>query len=46
MPQFFMGREIFAWVIAFMIMIACALYISSLPVAMYPDFAPPTVVIS
>ncbi|HKJ20713.1 MAG TPA: efflux RND transporter permease subunit, partial [Woeseiaceae bacterium] len=46
MPQFFIGRPIFAWVIAIIIMIAGALSITRLPVAMYPDIAPPTVVIT
>ena len=46
MPQFFIGRPIFAWVIAIIIMIAGALAITRLPVAMYPAIAPPTVVIS
>ena len=46
MPQFFIGRPIFGWVIAIIIMIAGALSITRLPVAMYPDIAPPTVVIS
>ena len=46
MPQFFIGRPIFAWVIAIVTMVAGALAITQLPVSMYPDIAPPTVVIS
>ena len=43
MAQFFIGRPIFAWVIAIIIMVAGALAITGLPVSMYPDIAPPTV---
>src|SRR5690554_793496 len=46
MPQFFIGRPIFAWVIAIVIMIAGALAITQLPVSMYPSIAPPTVSIN
>ena len=46
MAQFFIGRPIFAWVIAIIVMVAGALAITRLPVAMYPDIAPPTIVIS
>lgn len=45
MAQFFIGRPIFAWVIAIIIMIAGSLAITQLPVSMYPNIAPPTVVI-
>jgi multidrug efflux pump len=44
--QFFIGRPIFAWVIAIVIMIAGALAITELPVSMYPTIAPPTVSIN
>ncbi|HNP35214.1 MAG TPA: efflux RND transporter permease subunit [Woeseiaceae bacterium] len=43
MAQFFIGRPIFAWVIAIIIMIAGALAITQLPVSMYPDIAPPSI---
>jgi len=43
MAQFFIGRPIFAWVIAIIIMLAGALSITQLPVSMYPNIAPPTV---
>ncbi|HLU06691.1 MAG TPA: efflux RND transporter permease subunit [Woeseiaceae bacterium] len=46
MAQFFIGRPIFAWVIAIIIMIAGALSITQLPVSMYPTIAPPTVSIN
>lgn len=46
MAQFFIGRPIFAWVIAIIVMISGALAITQLPVSMYPDVAPPSVVIS
>lgn len=45
MAQFFIGRPIFAWVIAIVIMIAGSLAMTQLPVSMYPNIAPPTVVI-
>ncbi|MEN2393743.1 efflux RND transporter permease subunit [Pseudomonas halotolerans] len=46
MARFFIGRPIFAWVIAIVIMLAGALSISQLPLEQYPDIAPPTVRIS
>ncbi|WP_261666539.1 efflux RND transporter permease subunit [Erwinia mallotivora] len=41
--QFFIRRPVFAWVIAIVIMMAGILSINSLPVAQYPDVAPPQV---
>jgi len=41
--HFFIHRPIFAWVIAIVIMLAGAGSILSLPVAQYPDVAPPTI---
>ena len=46
MAQFFIGRPIFAWVIAIIIMIAGVLSLFTLPVSMYPAIAPPTVSIN
>ncbi|HEX5764738.1 MAG TPA: efflux RND transporter permease subunit, partial [Woeseiaceae bacterium] len=46
MAQFFIGRPIFAWVIAIIIMIGGALSMTQLPVSMYPTIAPPTVSIN
>ena len=46
MARFFIDRPIFAWVIAIVIMLAGALSVLNLPVAQYPQIAPPTVQIS
>jgi multidrug efflux pump len=43
MAQFFIGRPIFAWVIAIVIMVAGAVSITQLPISMYPPIAPPAV---
>ncbi|AVD83192.1 multidrug efflux RND transporter permease subunit [Pseudomonas sp. SWI6] len=43
MPQFFIDRPIFAWVVALFILLAGALSIVQLPVAQYPNVAPPQV---
>jgi multidrug efflux pump len=44
--RFFVGRPIFAWVVAIVIMMAGVGAIMSLPIAQYPDVAPPSVVVS
>ena len=44
--RFFVRRPVFAWVIAILIMLAGMLAIQTLPVAQYPDVAPPTIQIS
>ncbi len=44
--RFFVRRPVFAWVIAILIMLAGMLAIRTLPVAQYPDVAPPSVRIS
>ncbi|MGN1209613.1 MAG: efflux RND transporter permease subunit, partial [Duodenibacillus sp.] len=46
LSRFFVGRPIFAWVIAIVIMLAGALSIFNLPVAQYPNIAPPKVTVS
>src|SRR5579872_56156 len=46
MSRFFIDRPIFAWVIAIVIMMAGALAITMLPIAQYPDIAPPQINIS
>jgi|CXWL01.1.fsa_nt_gi multidrug efflux pump len=46
MSRFFIERPIFAWVIAIVIALAGALAVISLPVAQYPEIAPPSVTIS
>ncbi|WP_028633895.1 efflux RND transporter permease subunit [Pseudomonas parafulva] len=43
MPQFFIDRPIFAWVVALFILLAGALAIPQLPVAQYPNVAPPQI---
>jgi multidrug efflux pump len=46
MALFFIDRPIFAWVIAIIIMLAGIISISALPVAQYPEIAPPSVTIT
>jgi multidrug efflux pump subunit AcrB len=46
MPQFFIDRPVFAWVVALFILLAGALAIPQLPVAQYPDVAPPQIEIN
>jgi len=46
MSRFFIDRPIFAWVIAILIMLAGLLAITELPIAQYPNIAPPQVAIS
>ena len=46
MAQFFIGRPVFAWVIAIVIMLAGGLAILGLPVEQYPRIAPPAVSIN
>ncbi len=43
MPQFFINRPIFAWVISILIMVLGVLAITQLPVAQYPSVAPPSI---
>lgn len=43
MPQFFINRPVFAWVIAILIVIAGAISIPQLPVSRFPVIAPPSV---
>src|SRR5690606_18803229 len=45
MAQFFIGRPIFAWVVAIFIMLAGVLAIPQLPVSQYPHVAPPQITI-
>lgn len=44
--RFFVRRPVFAWVIAIIIMLAGIIAIKTLPVAQYPNVAPPSVQIS
>ncbi len=46
MSKFFIDRPIFAWVIALFIVVLGAAAISKLPIAQYPNVAPPSLVIS
>ncbi|MCP8891006.1 efflux RND transporter permease subunit [Sphingomonas faeni] len=46
MSRFFVERPIFAWVIAIVIMLGGVAGLRSLPIAQYPDVAPPTISIS
>ena len=43
MPQFFIDRPVFAWVVALFILLTGALALPRLPVAQYPDVAPPQI---
>jgi len=43
MPQFFIDRPVFAWVIAILITLAGTIAIFNLPVSSYPAIAPPQV---
>ena len=46
MARFFIDRPVFAWVIALAIILAGLLALPSLPVAQYPNIAPPNVSIN
>ncbi|QUS39774.1 multidrug efflux RND transporter permease subunit [Tardiphaga alba] len=46
MSNFFIARPIFAWVVAIFIMIAGVLAIPNLPVAQYPNIAPPRIAVT
>lgn len=46
MPSFFIDRPVFAWVLAIAIMIAGAISLTVLPVAQYPNVAPPQIKIN
>lgn len=46
MARYFIDRPVFAWVIAIVIMLAGGLALTRLPVAQYPDIAPPAISIS
>lgn len=43
LSRFFIARPIFAWVLAIALMLAGAGAVTSLPIAQYPDIAPPAV---
>jgi multidrug efflux pump len=46
MAQFFIDRPIFAWVIAFFILVLGGVSIKKLPIAQYPTVAPPSIVLT
>jgi len=46
MPSFFIDRPVFAWVVAIFIALAGAISIPFLPIAQYPNVAPPQISIS
>lgn len=46
MAKFFIDRPVFAWVIAFFIMLSGLMAIPNLPIARYPSVAPPSVTIT
>ena len=46
MPSFFIDRPVFAWVVAIFIMLAGVIAIPFLPIAQYPNVAPPQISIS
>jgi multidrug efflux pump len=43
MARFFIDRPVFAWVVSILIMLMGGLAITKLPVAQYPNIAPPSV---
>src|SRR5438876_1186792 len=43
MAQFFIDRPVFAWVVSILIMVLGGLAITKLPVAQYPNVAPPSI---
>lgn len=45
MSQFFIGRPIFAWVLAIVTMLAGAFSVINLPISQYPNIAPPAIMI-
>ncbi|MEO5363788.1 MAG: multidrug efflux RND transporter permease subunit [Magnetococcus sp. DMHC-8] len=46
MPRFFIDRPVFAWVIALVILLTGLLALRKLPVAQYPDVAPPAIAVT
>lgn len=46
MSNFFIDRPIFAWVLAILVMLAGSIAIFNLPIAQYPNVAPPAIEIS
>src|SRR5688572_26874168 len=45
-PNFFIDRPVFAWVIALIILLAGGISATQLPIAQYPEVAPPAIAIT
>jgi multidrug efflux pump len=45
-PQFFIDRPVFAWVIALIVLLAGGISMVKLPIAQYPEVAPPAIAIT
>lgn len=45
MANFFIERPVFAWVLAIIMMLSGVIAITQLPIAQYPNIAPPAVTI-
>lgn len=46
MPEFFINRPVFAWVVALLIVLGGVIAIPFLPISQYPNVAPPTIAIT
>ncbi|NLE55501.1 MAG: hypothetical protein GX617_11225, partial [Lentisphaerae bacterium] len=46
LSKFFLERPVFAWVVAIFIMLLGGLAIYNLPVAQYPNLAPPSIAVT
>ncbi|ALR75074.1 efflux RND transporter permease subunit [[Enterobacter] lignolyticus] len=46
MANFFIDRPVFAWVLAIILMLAGAMAIATLPIAQYPQIAPPVITVN
>ncbi len=46
MARFFIDRPVFAWVIVIIVMLTGTLAVTTLPIAQYPDIAPPAISIT
>jgi multidrug efflux pump len=46
MPQFFIDRPVFAWVLAILLTLGGSIALTSLSMEAYPDIAPPQVIVS
>ena len=46
LSKFFLDRPVFAWVIAIILMVSGVMAIFTLPIAQYPNVAPPTIFVN